>query len=93
MEPQTHVNERVIVACSFRLRDSISLCRPAKMRWRNQEITFTELGLRHPTIKGSRMIHVFDMSDGTNDYRLEFDAEALTWTLISILGGNDSAVS
>ncbi len=35
------------------------------------------------------MIHVFDMSDGTNDYRLEFDAERLTWTLVSMIpGGN-----
>lgn len=33
------------------------------------------------------MIHVFDMSDGQNDYRLEFDAEGLTWTLVCILPG------
>lgn len=93
MDPQTNVDERVIVACSFRLRDPISLARPAKMRWRNQEIVFTELGLRHPTTKGNRMIHVFDMSDGTNDYRLEFDAESLAWTLVSILEGADRVAS
>jgi hypothetical protein len=33
------------------------------------------------------MVHVFDMSDGTHDYRLEFDAERLTWTLVSMLAG------
>jgi hypothetical protein len=33
------------------------------------------------------MIHVFDMSDGEADYRLEFDAESLTWTLIAMLEG------
>jgi hypothetical protein len=60
---------------------------PVKMRWKKEEITFTELGLRHPTAKGQRMIHVFDMSDGANDYRLEFDAEALTWTLATIIEG------
>jgi hypothetical protein len=27
------------------------------------------------------------MSDGVNDYRLGFDAEMLTWTLVSILEG------
>lgn len=62
---------------------------PAKMRWKNQEIIFKELGMRHPTSKGQRMIHVFDMSDGTNDYRLEFDAEMLTWTLKSVLEGGE----
>jgi hypothetical protein len=30
------------------------------------------------------MVHIFDMTDGTADYRLEFDAQALTWTLVSI---------
>jgi len=58
------------------------------MRYQNQDISFTELGLRHPTTAGKRMIHVFDMSDGVNDYRLEFDAESLTWTLVSILEGH-----
>jgi hypothetical protein len=43
--------------------------------------------MRHPTSKGKRMIHVFEMSDGTNDYRLELDAERLTWTLVSMLEG------
>lgn len=60
------------------------------MRYKNREIILTRLGMRHPTAKGKRMIHVFDVSDGSNDYRLEFDAEGLTWTLVAILeGGRD----
>jgi hypothetical protein len=27
---------------------------------------------------------VFDMTDGNDNYRIEFDAHQLTWTLISI---------
>ena len=87
MDPTRHVRQRVEVATLFRLRDKRSLCYPAKMKFGSQEIVFTELGLRHPAPKGQRMVHIFDMSDGTNDYRLEFDAEALTWTLISIVEG------
>ena len=87
MEPIEKIQDRVTVACTFRLRDPISLAVPVKMRWRGQEITFTELALRHPTTRGQRMLHVFDMTDGTNDYRLEFDAEALTWTLTAVLAG------
>lgn len=86
------INQRVAVIATFhQTGQSLAgggLCYPAKMRFRGQDITFTELGLRHPTSQGRRMIHVFDMSDGHNDYRLEFDAEALTWTLISMLAGH-----
>jgi hypothetical protein len=55
------------------------------MRWRGRDIELTELALRHPTVSGKRMIHVFHVSDGSSDYRLEFDAEALSWTLVSMI--------
>lgn len=60
------------------------------MEYQNKTIEFSETGLRHPTKKGQRMIHVFDMTDGNADYRLEFDAAALTWTLISIADISES---
>lgn len=83
------VDDRVDVICSYRSKGDIqTLCYPHKMRWKNKEIVFKELGLRHPTSKGQRMIHVFDMSDGLNDYRLEFDAEGLTWRLLEVLNAN-----
>lgn len=92
MNNELLINERVEVIAVFRTRGTDgSICTPAKMKFRNQEITFTELGMRHPTAKGRRMVHVFDMSDGTNDYRLEFDAEMLTWTLVAILEGQHAA--
>lgn len=82
------INDRVEVITRFASRgEPAYMVMPVKMRWKKQEIVFTELGLRHPTTKGRRMVHVFDMSDGANDYRLEFDAEMLTWELISILSG------
>lgn len=87
MDPHTYVGVRVAVVARYRVEDSLSICYPAKMRYRDEEVVFTELGLRHPSIKGRRMVHVFDMSDGVSDYRLEFDAEGLTWTLVSILEG------
>lgn len=88
MDNTIEISERVDVITRFRTHgDPLALCFPAKMQFRGQVIEFTELGLRHPTTKGRRMIHVFDMSDGSNDYRLEFDAEGLTWTLMAILPG------
>lgn len=88
MDPTIDINERVDVVAMFRRQAQPNLlCIPRRMRWRNQEIEFNELALRHPTVQGKRMIHVFHMSDGTNGYRLEFDAEALTWTLVAIIEG------
>lgn len=88
MDNTIAIDERVDVIVRFATHgDPLVICWPARMRFRSEVIEFTELGLRHPTTKGKRMIHVFDMSDGNNDYRLEFDAEGLTWTLIAILPG------
>ena len=85
MENIVQINKDVsIVAYYFRNMSERLRCFPKRMEWDGKQITFTETGLRHPTRKGARMIHVFDMTDGNADYRLEFDAEQLTWTLISI---------
>lgn len=88
MDPTIEINERVDVVTVFRRQGDISsLCVPSKMRWRGQEIDLTELALRHPTVAGKRMIHVFHVSDGANGYRLEFDAESLAWTLVAMIAG------
>lgn len=84
MDPTIQINKRVSVVTVFRDKGRpTELCVPSKMRYNGKDVTFTELGLRHPTSAGRRMVHIFDMSDGVNDYRLAFDAESLTWTLIS----------
>ena len=89
MDPTIEINQRVDVAVLYRKNGDItSLAFPYKMRYGGREITFTQLGMHHPTSQGKRMIHVFDVSDGINDYRLEFDAEHLTWNLVSIIPGD-----
>lgn len=86
MDPTVLINERIDVVVVFKKQGDVgSLCLPAKMRWRGREIEITELGLRHPTVQGKRMVHVFHVTDGANGYRIEFDAEALTWTLVAMI--------
>lgn len=85
MESVIEVNKDVsIVAYYFRQGPKHLRCFPKKMEWAGRSVIFTEQGLRHPTRQGMRMIHIFDMTDGQADYRLEFDAEQLTWRLIYI---------
>lgn len=85
MDQVTKIEKDVsIVAYYFHSRGPRLRCFPRAMEWNGRRINFTETGLVHPTKKGQRMIHVFDMTDGTADYRLEFDAATLGWTLVSI---------
>ncbi len=85
MENSVTINKEVsIVAYYFKSGLRRLKCFPKRMEYRGKVIEFSQTGLRHPTKKGQRMIHVFDMTDGNADYRLEFDAAALTWTLVSI---------
>jgi len=92
MENSVQINKEVSIVAYY-FKNSLRRLRgyPKRMEYQGRIIDFTETGLRHPTKKGQRMIHVFDMTDGTADYRLEFDAAALTWTLVSIADTNDSA--
>ena len=88
MDPAIYINEVVDVVVVFNHKNSRTICLPIRIKYQNKNIDLIELGLRHPTRKGSRSIHIFDMSDGQNDYRLEFDSESLLWKLIAITNTN-----
>ena len=80
MNDEILLNERVQVVAVF--GEGLNPCRPLKFRRANgREIEITEIGLRHPSVKGKRTLHMFDVTDGGADYRLEFDSEQLTWHL------------
>ena len=84
MEDVITLNEDVtIVAYYFKDKDQPK-CFPKRMEYRGRQVIFTEAGLRYPTHKGKRMVHIFDMTDGRADYRLEFDAASLAWKLVYI---------
>jgi hypothetical protein len=84
MEDATLINQDInVVAYYFKGKDQPK-CFPKRIEYKGRQITFTETGLRHPTTKGRRMVHIFDMTDGQADYRLEFDATSLGWKLVYI---------
>lgn len=87
MNDEIFLNERVEVIAVF--GEGLNPCRPVRFRRSTgREIEITEIGLRHPTAKGLRTVHVFDVTDGGADYRLEFDSERLTWHLTREADGN-----
>jgi hypothetical protein len=80
MNDEILLNERIDVVAVF--GEGLNPCRPVKFKRANgREITITEIGMRHPTTAGRRTMHMFDVTDGGADYRLEFDSERLTWRL------------
>ena len=81
MNDETFLNEPIQVIATFG-GNPHHPCRPVRFRRASgREIQVSELGLRHPVHNGSKTIHVFDVTDGGTDYRLEFDSERLFWRL------------
>lgn len=77
---ENFLNERVEVVATF--GEGLNPCYPHKFRRvSGRVVDITEIGLRHPAKRGRRTIHIFDVTDGQADYRLEFDSERLTWHL------------
>jgi hypothetical protein len=80
MNDETFLNERIEVLASF--SEGLNPCKPLRFRRASgREVEITEIGLRHPSSKGARTVHMFDVTDGGADFRLEFDAERLIWHL------------
>jgi len=80
MNDELYMNERIDVIATF--SEGLNPCRPLRFRRSNgREITISEIGLRHPSVQGKRTLHIFEVTDGVADYRLEFDSERLTWHL------------
>lgn len=80
MDNEIFLDERVQVVCTF--GGGLNPCRPIRFRRPNgREIEIIEIGLHHPTTAGRRTLHIFDVTDGEADYRLEFDSKRLVWRL------------
>jgi len=80
MNDETFLHERVEVIAIF--GQGHHPCRPLKFRRASgREINISELGLHHPFGQGRKTLHIFDVTDGGADYRLEFDSEQLVWHL------------
>jgi hypothetical protein len=90
MDDELFLNERVEVVAAF--GGGLNPCRPLKFRRANgREIAISEIGLRHPNNRGLKTVHIFDVTDGGADYRLEFDTERLTWHLTREMEHYDAA--
>ncbi len=80
MNNEHSLHEIITVIAIFKPGNQV--CLPIKFRRANgREVVVSELGLRHPAPRGNQLIHIFDVTDGQSEYRLEFNARTLVWRL------------
>lgn len=79
---QTVNKEVTVTALYFRGQQLKSF--PKRMEFEGREYTFMESGIRYLIQKGQQFIQIFDMTDGTANYRLKFDTAQKLWTLVNI---------
>lgn len=60
---------------------------PRLMQWKGQVYKLRELGMHFPRRSGSKLWHVFTVTDETHCFRLELDSETLLWKLTEISDG------
>jgi len=46
-----------------------------------REVIISEIGLIHPKFNGLKTFFLFDVTDGSSDFRISFDTERLEWFL------------
>lgn len=82
----TVINQEVSVnSFYFRNREGLKSF-PRQIEWNGQFVTFAGEGLRYLVGHGSQLVQLFDMTDGSDLYRLRTDGSH--WTLVGIKGGN-----
>lgn len=55
--------------------------KPHKIKWRNKVHDIDEVGYKHKVREGSKVMHIFSCTSGSNFFELKFDANDIKWTL------------
>jgi hypothetical protein len=81
---KTTINQEITVtALSFKGKGEFKSV-PRRIQFGDKEVTFIDTGIQYLVQKGQHMVKLFDMTDGIQNYRLKFDPEQWTWTLLGI---------
>ncbi|HJQ08763.1 MAG TPA: hypothetical protein VJ836_04770 [Candidatus Saccharimonadales bacterium] len=83
MNNRTTINKEVNVTSLYFKNEEQLKSFPRRIEFEGREYTFMD-GLRYLVHKGQCLIQIFDMTDGRNSYRLQFDEGEQSWTLVDI---------
>ena len=60
---------------------------PVVIKWRGKRYKITQVAFVHPVRDGRILHHVFSVTDGNLDFRLDFNTENQQWTLAEVSDG------
>ena len=80
-----NINEKVDVIAIF--GKGFQDVKPFKLTWHGRQHIISEIGYKHKTREGNKVIHVFSCTDGHNFFELRFNAEDLKWILSRVWDG------
>lgn len=79
------LNEKISVMTIYdRVKGTVI---PRKIKWNGKQYNIKKVGYYHKTRIGREIIHVFHVTDGNLDFRLECSSENLHWTLKEVSDG------
>lgn len=73
------INEKVSVISSFNRENGVVM--PKKIRWQGRDYLIQSVSYHHIVREGTKLLHIFHVTDGSSDFRLKLDTENLHWTL------------
>jgi hypothetical protein len=83
MGTRVSVNKEVAITAVYFRNDIELKSYPRRMEFEGETYTFLD-GIRCLIKKGQTLVQLFDMTDGASNYRLKFDTQDDTWTLLNI---------
>ena len=72
------INEPIEVIAKFTADKTI----PVKFLWQGREILIKKVNLSYARRDGRSKFYFFAVSDNTNYFKLQFNSENLSWTLL-----------
>jgi hypothetical protein len=78
------INKEVSVTALYFRNNGHMKSFPKRMEFNGREYTFLESGLRFLVHKGHQLTQIFDMTDGSSQFRLKFSDRDQLWTLVDI---------
>ncbi len=72
------------VSVSFIYNRTTGTVMPRHIKWKNQLYLIQKVGLHYTLYRGTTLIHMFSVCDGTHYFLLSLDTKTLHWKLEEI---------
>ncbi len=72
------IGEKVEVDVFF----GLGLVVPRKFAWKGRDVVIKKVNLTYSSFVGRAKVYYFAVSDDANYFKLQFDTDKLTWTLV-----------